>query len=115
MLPYDIGVKEGSDPEVTREQRREDRLNAAADKEHEALQREAANSSSSSSSSSSTSSSTSSSSTSAVRSPDPDPLGDGPTPAPLLGALHSSNTAANDSQGGSAASVTANSSDSIQH
>ena len=112
MMPYDIGLKEGSDSEVTKEQRREDRLNAEADREHEAMQRQA-NSSSSAHSSSSASSSQSAPTT--VRSPDPDPLGDGPTPAPLLGALHSSNTAANDSQDGTAASVTANSADSIQH
>ena len=119
MLPYDIGLKEGSDPEVTKEQRREERLNALADKEHEAIQRQTANESHSAHTAqppSSSSSSASSAAATSVRSPEPDPMGgDGPTPAPLLGALHSSNTAANSSQSGSAASVTANSADSIQH
>jgi len=119
MMPYDIGLQEGSDPEVTREQRREERLNAQADKEHEAIQRQAADDSLSAKSATPASSSSTASSHTAptsVRSPEPDPMGgDGPTPAPLLGALHSSNTAANDSQAGSAASVTANSGDSIQH
>ena len=112
MLPYDIGLKEGSDPEVTEEQRREDKLNELADREHEAIRRQADNSTTAHSSHPSSSQA---SAPPAMRSPDPDPLGDGPTPAPLLGSLHSSNTAANNSQTGSTASITANSADSIQH
>ena len=102
MLPYNIGLNSGSsDLGRVREEKREERLNAQADKEHERLQEEAAAAASSSSSSSSSSSAQSSSSslssasdTESVVAPDtiasPEPLADGPTPKPLLSSLHAS-------------------------
>ena len=118
MLPYNIGLNSGSsDIERVREEKREERINALADREHEQLKAQA-ESTPSSSSSNSTASSAAADSTQApptVRSPDPTSE-DGPTPAPLLSSLHSSSTsAANTSSPGSTADVTTGSSDSIQH
>ena len=117
MLPYGIGLNSGSsDIERVREEKREERLNAIADREHEQLKAQATSSSSSTSTpAASTPKVDSVEAPPPIRSPDPI-SDDGPTPGPLLSSLHSSSTsAANTSSPGSTAGITTNSSDSIQH